>query len=97
MFSLVTLIGNAVVDPAFRRAFLADPTATINLYGVRMSKGEFDLMNTVFGSANASSLESVFYQLQQALYSRSGCNNPPCLWAIFPQPSGLDDIDGTSS
>jgi len=45
---LVTLIGNAVVDPIFRERFLNNPIDTADEYGFRFTKSDFEIMTTMF-------------------------------------------------
>ncbi len=99
---LITLIGNAVVDPLFRERFLNDPVETADQYGFRLTKGEFDMMRTVFAKLETNEkddLEQVFFALEEVLYNNlwtraqkvgllhdPKCPTRPCLWSVFPPP-----------
>jgi len=87
---LVTLIGNAVVDPVFRKRFLDDPVHIADHYHFRLTKGEFELMNTVFAGLEQDErkqLEHAFAVLEDILYARlPGSCTHPCAWSIFPPP-----------
>ncbi len=99
---LITLVGNAAVDPGFREKFLDDPLGTADAYGFRLTKGDFEIMNTVFYNltdAEKAELDQVFHALEIALYSKllavaapppKKCMKP-CGWSIFPPPK-FDDL-----
>jgi len=93
---LITLIGNAVVDPIFRERFLKNPDKTLDEYGFRLTKGEFEMMKAVFGNLTQQkekkdALERAFLALQNIVHehlskaelTRRPCN-PPCFWSIYP-------------
>jgi hypothetical protein len=91
---LITLIGNAAVDPFFRERFLKDPVDTADEYGFHFIKGDFEMMKDVFVGitpAEKSDLEKAFKSLQDLLYKnvqsagRNPCG-PPCKWCIYPPP-----------
>lgn len=95
---LVTLIGNAAVDPNFRAEFLENPVAAIQKHGFHMTKGEFEMMQTVFNQDDKKELEGAFKNLETKLYHRllgtsekgearavppeRRCTQPPCYWSI---------------
>lgn len=82
---LITLIGNAAVNPTFRQRFLEDPAQTVKNYGFRLTKGEHELMMTVFGklsSEEKQGYEDAFSVLQVKLYTKTGCPTP-CHWSIY--------------
>lgn len=89
---LMTLIGNAAVDPDFRTRFLDNPIDTADSYGFHFTKGEFELMQTVFSNLEPQErqkLDNGFAALQDALYARLAsrigpCTHPPCLWSLCP-------------
>ena len=90
MECLITLIGNAVVDPNFRKMFLQNPVDTIDHYGFRLTKSDYHLMLQVFGNLTASEqeeLEEKFLVLEAVLYVKikPPCT-PPCFWSIAPPP-----------
>lgn len=81
---LITLIGNAAVDPFFRKSFLDDPNATVERCHFRLTKGEFDMLQTVFASLDENekaALESAFHVLEDLLYLNLKCGKP-CNWSI---------------
>jgi len=98
---LVTLVGNAAVDPGFRKKFLDDPLGTADAYGFRLTKGDFEIMYTVFYNltdTQKAELDRVFHALEIALYSKldavaalppKRCMKP-CGWSIFPPPEFED-------
>ena len=85
---LITLIGNAAVDPNFRKEFLANPSATIDRYDFRLTKADYELMMQVFGKLTAAQIEEfdrTFAILQDKLYAKlnqQGPCKPPCFWSI---------------
>lgn len=86
---LITLIGDAAVDPNFRKEFLANPSGTIDRYGFRLTKGDYDLMMQVFGKLTPTQiveLDHAFATLQDKLYAKlaqqQGPCKPPCFWSI---------------
>jgi hypothetical protein len=88
MEMLVTLIGNAAVDPNFRKRFLENPVDTIDHYCFHLTKGEFELMLNVFADLTAmqrEELDHAFGALENVLYSRIIKTCPaPCFWSIYP-------------
>jgi len=86
---LITIIGNAAVDPIFRKRFLDDPVDTIDHYGFRLTKGDFELMKTVFASlapAEKEKMEQTFSNLEMMLYDNLKMCRPPCNWSVYPPP-----------
>ena len=45
---LITIIGNAAVDPGFRQRLLNDPLRTADEYGFHLTKGEVEMLERVF-------------------------------------------------
>ena len=87
---LITLIGNAAVDPNFRKMFLKDPVDTIDRYGFRLTKSDYQLMVQVFGGltqAERDELDKSLSLLEAKLYAkiRPPCT-PLCFWSIAPPP-----------
>ena len=71
---LVTLIGNAAVDPFFRKRFLDNPVDTADEYGFRLTKGEFEMMKTVFADltqTEKNALQEAFVALENLLYKQA--------------------------
>ena len=93
---LITLIGNAAVDPNFRKRFLTDPVETIDHYGFRLTKGDYELMLEVFSRltpGQKNELEQAFLNLQDQLYARiKGHCTTPCFWSIFPPPEFRQEL-----
>lgn len=97
---LITLIGNAAVDPVFRKHFLDDPVDTADEYGFRLTKGEFEMMKAVFADLTQKEkeiLDQTFLALENVLYNNLSTRtpkpdlpsqpcHPPCMWSIFPPP-----------
>ena len=89
MYLLITLIGNAAVDPVFRGMFLADPLGTAEKYGFRLTKGEVELLQIVFTQEMQETFERNFQILEQTLYKNvpeARCKKPPCAWSLYPPP-----------
>jgi len=85
---LVTVIGNVAVDPYFRKRFLDDPVKITDDYGFRLTKGDFEMMKTMFADltrAEKEALLEAFGALERLLYQKSPCN-PPCHHTIYPPP-----------
>jgi hypothetical protein len=81
---LITLIGNAAVDPNFREVFLNDPVDTIDRFGFRLTKGDYEMMMRVFTSLDdkeKADLKQAFGVLEDRLYRRLPCTHP-CFWSI---------------
>jgi hypothetical protein len=99
---LITLIGNAAVDPGFRKLFLEDPLGTADKYGFRLTKGDFELMTAVFTKLNdreRDCMERAFKALEGELYGKletlavlppRKCMKP-CAWSIYP-PRELPEL-----
>ncbi len=85
---LITLIGDLAVDPNFRKEFLANPSGTIDRYGFRLTKGDYEMMMQVFGKltqAQIDEFDRAFAILQDKLYAKlaqQGPCKPPCFWSI---------------
>jgi hypothetical protein len=85
---LITLIGNAVVNPTFREKFLDAPAQTIRDYGFRLTKGDHELMMQVFGKltpAERLELDNAFLTLENQLYAKveTVICGKPCRWSIY--------------
>ena len=66
---LITLIGNAAVDHFFRERLLSNPVDTVDEYGFRLTKSDFEMMKAVFGhSGTKDELRAAFVSLEDALY-----------------------------
>ena len=101
---LVTMIGNVVVDPNFREMFLKDPIETMDKYGFRLTKADFEMMTNVFGGLKKEErekLEQLFLALENALYQLvkppqppTGCH--PCSWSIYP-PKNCRPLSSTKA
>jgi len=68
---LVTVIGNAAVDPLFRDELLANPRAAIDLWGFRLTKGEVELLESMF-THRQTELRETFEALENVLYENLG-------------------------
>ena len=64
---LVTVIGNAVVDPLFREKLLANPRGAIDTWGFRLTKGEVEMLEAMF-THEQEKLKKKFHGLEDALY-----------------------------
>jgi hypothetical protein len=86
---LITLIGNAAVDPKFRKRFLDNPVDIADHYRFRLTKGEFEIMQAMFGNltpAEKKQLEEAFSLLEKKLYAKLRNCTPPCFMSIYPPP-----------
>ena len=85
---VITLIGNAAVHPKFREIFLNDPIGTADKYGFRLTKGDFEIMTTVFANLKEEEkerMERAFKGLEEELYEKlkPTCAKP-CKWSLEP-------------
>jgi|HubBroStandDraft_6_1064221.scaffolds.fasta_scaffold931413_1 hypothetical protein len=103
---LITLIGNAAVDPGFRELFLDNPLRTADEYGFRLTKGDFQIMTAMFTRMDddeRARVEAAFKALEDILYAKmdsSALSAPPpkrppctrpCSMSIYPPP-GLPEL-----
>ena len=78
---LVTVIGNAVVDPLFREELLANPRVSIDTWGFRLTKGEVEMLEAMFTDRQME-LKEKFAALEDALYKNleklipTACDRP---------------------
>lgn len=94
METLVTLIGNAAVDPYFRKGLLNDPVDIVDKYGFRLTKGDFEMMKALFTDFKDNEKEEMngaFDKLEGLVYQRlepvmGGKCGHPCRLSIFPPP-----------
>ncbi|HTZ95920.1 MAG TPA: hypothetical protein VMB18_05960 [Terriglobales bacterium] len=89
MDMLITLIGNAAVDPVFRKRFLDNPVDTVDHYRFRLTKGEFELLQAVFTNLKPqekATLEETFAALEDNLYAKIEPCGRPCVWSLCPPP-----------
>jgi hypothetical protein len=101
---LLTVIGNAVVDPEFRRQLLADPQSTIDRWGLRLIKGDVELMEAIFKPEKVElrvELKKTFEALEDAVYKNiehSGhmCKKP-CRMSIFPPRATTEEQKGEAA
>jgi hypothetical protein len=87
---LVTVIGNAVVHPDFRKALLKDPPAAIDEWGFRLTKGEEEMLIQIFGDAERKEeekkeMEQKLYELETLVYKYIPPCGKPCRMSI-PAP-----------
>lgn len=88
---LITLIGNAAVDPVFRKKLLANPVDVSDHYGFHFTKSDFELMKIMFdrlSNPEKDQFEKAFLALEELLYkkipSKIGCQTRPCFMSISP-------------
>lgn len=67
---LITVIGNAVVDPIFRGALLKDPAKAIEVWGLRLTKGESAMLQTMCHDESRDELAREMKALEDTLYSK---------------------------
>jgi hypothetical protein len=88
---LLTVIGNAAVDPIFREDLLLNPRRTIDEWGFRLTKGELEMLKAMFGNRQAE-LERTFKALEDVLYKnldelKLGRCDRPCRMSLSrPDP-----------
>jgi hypothetical protein len=93
---VITLIGNAAVHPKFREIFLNDPIGTADKYGFRLTKGDFEIMSTVFANLKEEErgrMEQAFKDLEEELYMKlkPTCMKP-CKWSLEPPPALREEM-----
>jgi hypothetical protein len=91
---LITLIGNAAVDPGFRKLFLDNPLETADYYGFRMTKGDFQIMTAMFAKLSneeRAALEAAFTAVEVLLYAKvdDAALAPPFKKAPCTKPCSL--------
>lgn len=79
---LVSVIGNAVVDPIFRRELLKNPADAIDEWGFRLTKGESAMLQTMFHKDLRKELEKQLDVLENILYRK--VESPDKLTALGP-------------
>lgn len=98
METLITLIGNAAVDPFFRKRLLDNPVDLVDAYGFRFTKGDFEMMKAIFADLEENEKEEMngaFNKLEGLLYKNlegmSWICGHPCNMSIYPpgQPHEL--------
>lgn len=85
---LITLIGNAAVDPLFRKRFLDNPIDIVDHYRFRLTKGDFELLQTMFTNLTPQEkqkFEEMFSALEEILYAKINCVHP-CRMSLYPPP-----------
>jgi hypothetical protein len=96
---LITIIGNAAVDPGFRQRLLNDPLRTADEYGFHLTKGEVEMLERVFTKQAAADLERDFHSLEDTLYQNVekpsvpypvACKRP-CVWSAYPPAQYRED------
>jgi len=92
---LLTVIGNAAVDYQFRERLLINPVQTINAWGLRLTKGEVEMAEAIFGR-RTKDLAETFKALEDVLYDNfdhwtgKKCRRP-CRMSLS-QPNPLPTI-----
>ena len=97
---LVTVIGNAVADPAFRDRLLDDPRGAIDEWGFQLTKGEARMLDAMFAKKTKDrsnkefkeTLTKIFDDLQGMLLEDMGkelmCSTRRCpAFGCYPPPS----------
>jgi hypothetical protein len=69
---LVTVIGNAIADPAFCERLLVDPRGAIDEWGFRLTKGEQKMLDAMFTKGKKEKLAKGFESLQGMLLEEEG-------------------------
>ena len=93
---LISVIGNAVVDPVFRNKLLDDPVKALDDWGFRLTKREVELLEEMFAQLGAGKgdLADKFECLGKALYRNIDkaeerkvapiCPRRTCLMSVYP-------------
>jgi hypothetical protein len=94
---LITVIGNAVADPAFLAKLLDDPLQAIDDWGFRLTKRETGVLEGMFAGLSAESkklladafkpLETLLYQHLDEAVTRNAatlCNTKRCPISVYP-------------
>jgi hypothetical protein len=93
--SLIAIIGNAVLDPDFRRDLLSNPIATAKDYGFQLTKGEAEELEKL-GSNNglAHKLSEQMGEVQNTLEKAKLCPMRRC---TISKPRQLPAAESTSA
>jgi len=80
---LVTVIGNAVADPAFRTSLLDDPRSAIDEWGFHLSKSEAWMLDAIFTKEKKQKLAKALDELEGLLLQDVDsqvvrCHQKPC-------------------
>ncbi len=75
---LVTVIGNAVADPAFREVLVENPRKAIDDWGFRLSKGEMRIVDSMFAAEDKPTVLKAFDNLQDLLFQAMRKTPPFC-------------------
>jgi hypothetical protein len=94
---LIAVVGNAVVDPVFRKKLLDDPVQALDDWGFRLTKREVELLEEMFAQLGArkEELAEKFECLGKALYRNIDqaaerkvapiCPKRTCPMSVYPQ------------
>jgi hypothetical protein len=74
--SLVALLDQAIVDPAWRRVLLADPLGTAYAAGAHLTADDFKHMLGLPGATDLELLEVLRVRLAQRAAPNCGCGHP---------------------
>ena len=99
---LVTVIGNAIADPAFCKRLVDDPRGAIDEWGFRLTKGEINMLDAMFTKKKKDKLLKEFDSLQGMLLEGDGvkglvvgCNTRQCPgFGCYP-PATQKDLRAT--
>ncbi len=99
---LITVIGNAVLDPVFRERLLKNPLQALDDWRFRLTNSEFTMLLEMFSKLSQKQkddLESKFHSVGAMLYqnrdqatSRRVCRVCPpkrCLASVYPSLPSL--------
>ncbi|HET7208447.1 MAG TPA: hypothetical protein VFI95_17855 [Terriglobales bacterium] len=70
MDSLVSVIGNAAVDPVFREELLKHPVKATDDWGFRLTKGDIMLLKLMFHTDLVPELKQQLEKLGKTLYTK---------------------------
>jgi hypothetical protein len=65
---LITVIGNAVADPAFRTVLLENPREAMDDWGFHLTKGDVGMLELIFTKEHKEDLAKKFDELQGTLF-----------------------------
>lgn len=94
---LIAVVGNAVVDPVFRKELLDHPVQALDDWGFRLTKREVELLEEMFAQLGArkEDLADKFECLGKALYrniDEAGkrmvapiCPKKTCVMSVYPR------------
>jgi hypothetical protein len=90
--SLIAIIGNAVLDPDFRRELLSNPVATAEDYGFQLTRGEAEELEKLASTKGlAGKLNQQMGEVQNTLEKAQFCPMRRCAISKPSQPPAAEN------